>query len=589
MLTRLALLAGFAVALPSLFACLDHPVKGVEYDKSAALEEGIAIAINKDVDVLFVIDNSGSMGEEQATLSNNFGAFVGVLEAEDVRANYRIGVTTTDMGNPRCGLDFFKAPSAGNLLLSSCRGRLGDNGGKSDFIFDAGSEVTDATTACTDYCSQAIHDALAPGIKPTSIEDSANGELPRKWLENIEGDTNLPDGVQTIVDGYPENNDADDTNDVSAVQAAFQCYGPQGINGCGFESPLQAMYFALSKAQNKNDPAAAENYGFLRSRSILSIVFVTDEADCSYTAAEIFTSNQTFWEPGSTGATSAVCWNAGVVCDGAAPGPYTNCRSVNFDVNGTELDPADAGTDANAVLIPVKRFTDQIQGIENTKKGLDQQNEVLVSLIGGVPQGYSTGEAEIVYLDHSDPDEQILFGIGPGCTTGEGGSAVPPVRLKEFAEFFAVGADRNIFSICNSDYTAALQAIANKIRDQIKPACFPECVADTDLSTVDIIDPSCVLVEELDDTSTDIPECIPDPDTGEYVPPAGVKACFIYVFDKANVTPSSIDDMSQECIDGQYNLEFKIVRSSAAPAGATVKATCELSELVERDCPGLAQ
>ena len=82
--------------------CLDHPIKKVLYDKSAEAQKNVAIAINKDVDILFVIDNSGSMAEEQALLSKNFASFIGVLEQEDVNANYRIGITTTDSGNPRC-------------------------------------------------------------------------------------------------------------------------------------------------------------------------------------------------------------------------------------------------------------------------------------------------------------------------------------------------------------------------------------------------------------------------------------------------------------------------------------------------------
>ncbi|MBC8068794.1 MAG: VWA domain-containing protein, partial [Deltaproteobacteria bacterium] len=62
---------------------------------------GIQLTINRDVDVLFVIDNSGSMGEAQASLSRSFSVFIDVLEKAE--ANYRIGVTTTDNGNPLCG------------------------------------------------------------------------------------------------------------------------------------------------------------------------------------------------------------------------------------------------------------------------------------------------------------------------------------------------------------------------------------------------------------------------------------------------------------------------------------------------------
>ncbi|HFE46912.1 MAG TPA: VWA domain-containing protein, partial [Nannocystis exedens] len=101
-ISRLALLAGAAVALPSLFACLSHPVKEVEYDKAQEAKKGVSIAISKDVDIVFVIDDSGSMSEEQALLSSNFASFINVLEAPDVKANYRLAITTTDAGNPRC-------------------------------------------------------------------------------------------------------------------------------------------------------------------------------------------------------------------------------------------------------------------------------------------------------------------------------------------------------------------------------------------------------------------------------------------------------------------------------------------------------
>lgn len=45
------------------------------------------------LDVLFVIDNSGSMGEEQANLAANFPMFISVLDASGL--DYRVAVTTT--------------------------------------------------------------------------------------------------------------------------------------------------------------------------------------------------------------------------------------------------------------------------------------------------------------------------------------------------------------------------------------------------------------------------------------------------------------------------------------------------------------
>lgn len=51
------------------------------------------------MDILFVIDDSGSMGEEQANLTANFPGFIQVLDAytnsAGVPLDYRVGVTTT--------------------------------------------------------------------------------------------------------------------------------------------------------------------------------------------------------------------------------------------------------------------------------------------------------------------------------------------------------------------------------------------------------------------------------------------------------------------------------------------------------------
>jgi len=51
----------------------------------------------KKVDVLFVIDNSGSMGDEQKNIANNFKSFVSI--ATLWQNDYQIGVTSTDMKN----------------------------------------------------------------------------------------------------------------------------------------------------------------------------------------------------------------------------------------------------------------------------------------------------------------------------------------------------------------------------------------------------------------------------------------------------------------------------------------------------------
>ncbi len=549
-LSRLGLLVGASVALPSLFACLDHPLKPVEYEAAQEAQDAIALTVNKDVDILFVIDNSGSMGEEQATLASNFQAFIEVLEEPDVEANYRIGVTTTDNGNPWCQ---GTGPEAGNLRLTSCRSR------PTEFVFQ-GAQVIDATQeACLDVCP-AEWETIE--IQPsTSARD--NEMIPRPWLENIEGRTNLPEGLSTV--------------------QAFQCLGPQGINGCGFESHLESMWKALRRSQTETEPS----YGFLRDNAILSVVHVTDEADCSHNTdwETIFLpdGNRVYWSDDTASApTSAVCWNAGVACTGG-PGTYEGCNSIDLDADGNEVtdDPEN-----DAVLRPISRYIDFVQEFENNKQDITPEQEVLVAVIGGV-----NADGTVTYQDAlQDMNFQNDFGVGPGCSS-TAGTAVPPVRLKEFADAFAVGSANNMFSICEEDYSPALRAIATAIADQVRPACMPACVADTDPTSTQL-NPSCVLIQEapLDNGSfeeTTIPSCMVDGSV-----PEGQNVCFLALVDDGSTekaTERGNDNMSDFCIERGWNLEFQLVRREGfpAPGGTSVKATCQLSQNRQIDCPGL--
>ncbi len=536
LISRLSLLVGASVALPSLFACLDHPLKPVEYDQASEKQDAIALTVNKDVDILFVIDNSGSMGEEQATLAANFESFINVLERPEVEANYRIGVTTTDNGNPWCGQT---SPEAGKLRLTSCRSR------PTEFTFAGATTIEKFDEACAAVCPEEWTNIE---IQPTEVEGQ-DTPRPRNWLENIEGRTNLPEGLSTV--------------------QAFQCFGPQGIDGCGFESHLESMWKALRISQTDNQ----DDFGFIRSNAILAIVHVTDEADCSYNNAweTIFLpdGNRVFWSDAAAASpTSAVCWNAGVACEG------NDCASVNLDVDGNEV--ADDEADAKAVLRPLKRYINIVQELETQKQTITPDQEVLVALIGGVS---TNNDGTVTYGDSlMDPQFQNDFGIGPGCQSSAG-KAVPPVRLREFAEAFQVGGENNMFSICSADYSPALEAIALAIADQVKPACMPTCVADSDPTTPEVLDPSCNLVQEAPRADGSFEETTIPPCNGTEVP-TGANVCY------QALTGDNMDDF---CIDQGFNLQFQLLRREGfpAPGGTSVKATCQLSQNKRIDCPGL--
>ena len=230
------------------------------------------------VDILFVVDNSRSMAEEQRTLARIAPTLVrGLLEpftgfGEPI--DTQVMVTTTDVGNPLCTP--FQPPgyqpALGRPTTTSCIDRL------DDFV-DLTGTIT-APEACLDVCSG----SMAP---PAGI--LAFG----------------PDG--TNVDGPAVDVDGDGELDPPEAHV-LACMIPQGINGCGFESPLQAMRLAL-------DPGAPHNQGaqpFLRPHAALFVVLVTDEVDCSVADFSIM-EDPSYYEvdpdSGVPAPSSAICWS----------------------------------------------------------------------------------------------------------------------------------------------------------------------------------------------------------------------------------------------------------------------------------------
>ncbi len=76
-----------------------------QYTKSASFE--VTQSVNSKVDILFVIDNSGSMQEEQAKIAQIFSGFI----AQVSHMNWRIAITTTDTSSADV------ACNKGNLCL----------------------------------------------------------------------------------------------------------------------------------------------------------------------------------------------------------------------------------------------------------------------------------------------------------------------------------------------------------------------------------------------------------------------------------------------------------------------------------------
>ncbi|KIG12970.1 hypothetical protein DB30_00854 [Enhygromyxa salina] len=399
-----------------------------------------------------MIDNSGTMGEEQLALGPALSQLLDQLhgltdkDGAPVHADVNIMVTSTDVGHPLCepfAPDGY-VPLAGAPQQTPCIDRLEDFTG-------LGADPLMFQQACTDICPFPVGPANDPYI-------------------HFEG----PQGSTTNIPG-------------NEVEAALHCLAPQGINGCGYESPLEAMLQAIN-------PEASWNQGnspFLRDGAMLAVVVMTDEADCSVLPPEgyaLFVDQDTYWEVNpdtntKTQATSAVCWNAGVDC--GMP-----------DMDGTFPDCVSLDTGA---LHPVNRYRAYLEDelIEHQNK-----NVVMLGIVGVPPvtahnprppfEPTAGGVADLLYREWKDgpypsgdmlpgdldpAHKQFQFGIGPGCTSEDGmggfrGQAIPPVRLREVCE----GLDEPdrvrccLESICDNDYSAAFTCLGGMIQWSIDPS-----------------------------------------------------------------------------------------------------------------------
>ena len=213
---RLGLLA-LAACLASCAACDSVPPAAV-----TSCQETLVVPGAAKTDILFVVDDSGSMAGAQANLQANFQAFVDRLVASPVRNDFQIGVTTTSVD-------------------TYVRGAYPDT-----FVNGANS---------------------APCTNPPY---AASATYPQGALVSVTADTS---GNRIQSTSQPPRILAASS---PTLVADFTANVNVGICGSGKEQGLEATRRALQAAQ----PGGA-NDGFLRPGARLAVVIVSDDDDCS--------------------------------------------------------------------------------------------------------------------------------------------------------------------------------------------------------------------------------------------------------------------------------------------------------------------
>jgi hypothetical protein len=352
-----------AALVPVLWACNARKLAAPSAEPSAVEQKVFVQSLNRDVDILFMIDNSSSMIPMQTLLTQNLQAFMTPLEMiQGGLPNLHIGIISSSMG-------------AGIYSdVDGCNPEMLEN--------DDGSFHTIGRNPAG--CS-----ALNPGEK--FIVASAMG-----------------------------NNFATPTNTVAQV---FSCMALLGASGCGFEHQFYAIQRALEKGETANDPT---NGGFLRPDATLAIIMLTNEDDCSAPGSDLFNPGQTSnTDPLGGLQTGYRCVEYGYLCDGAppprtlamSPQPLGNCVSAE---DRGRLIPVKAMADFVKTFKadPTKIFVAAVSGPTDRVEAVNKPN---IQTLSGARESqpainHSCGMEGAVFADPGIRIEQFVneFGMNNG-------------------------------------------------------------------------------------------------------------------------------------------------------------------------------
>ncbi len=403
------------------------------------------------VDVLWVIDSSGSMEDEQAALAVNLSRFIEALAlcrgsgvegdlcqletrtcsvsgAPCVPVDYHVGAITMDLASP---------DERGKLrLVGRCVPAVGRP--------PAGDVVR--------WCRSGAHCADRPG---------ADDYHP----ENV-----VCDGSQGIRWATPAT---------PSMLGAFARMVVVGTEGSAVEQGLAAAALALGVANDEGgEPLGLpfENVGFLREDALLYVVFLTDEDDESPgSAAQYARSFETLKGPGNEALVSV----GAIVGDPDPDGP-DGAAEGSCTGNGNLLT-------ANA---PGKRYLEVAiasRGLEPEVRGCD-----------GVQLGCAPSELCAMPL-HDLPGLCLPAGCGSdddcgGFTCAGGRCEAAPDALLGHLERQAVWA-----SICAPDYAAVLEGLglaAAGLRRKFPLSRWPDCAVQVPCGDDGASRPGlCVLVD----------------------------------------------------------------------------------------------
>ncbi len=391
--------------------CLQRKLSALNPCLVAGVHQVVSGSGVDKVDLLFIVDNSSSMNQEQAALRAQFPKLI-----ETLTTGQRPGKAPFAAVH-----DLHLAVVSSSLLLPGSVGSGCDTKGD-DGIFQ--------------HQSNPSGDATLVNCKPS-------------YPPFLQFRSGVDDPIATAND--------------------FACIATLGTAGCGFEHQLesglkalwpsveldpktqqvlpghQLMFVGDGTGQDVLGRGDLDNHGFLRNDpndpSLLAVIVVTDEDDCSARTTDQFSSG---FSPKSL-----------------------NLRCQDFPER----------------LWPVSRYVDGFKALRPGRPDL-----VVFGAITGVPDylvsesarksvNWNDAASRNAYYDGilADPAMQVKLAdptrLAPSCTSRMGGDAYPPRRIVDAVRGF--GDQGLVQSICQEDFAPAMDAIIEIISKRLTGVCLP--------------------------------------------------------------------------------------------------------------------
>ncbi len=535
---------------------------------------GIPSSTTRDLDLVFVIDTSLSMADEQLTLQRNFPNFVQVLrEISGGLPNLHLGTISPDLGSlpfdiPGCNDE----PNGDNGLFmkgvnNACANPVGQT-----FVVDV------EPRGCT------IEKSVITGQATQCIRhDCAQANCDVEAFTGLDGTPTEPAGLVFATDenGCPRCRNYSN----QSLEEVVSCMASLGTSGCGMEQPLEAVKRAL-------DTRTGANAGFLRDNAYLALFILSDEDDCSAKQPELFNPqgdiNSTLGP-----LTSFRCTEFGVVCDQ----PWLRVMPQG-QATYTHCTPRESNDPKN-MLFPISVYT-------NTLSQLKDASMIVVGAIAGPYE-----DPLVVGTDDND-NPRLLPSCG-GDLPDAGRGAAPAVRLWAFVEaMLQRGEDRAWArtSLCAEDFSGALSGLGTRIRGLLEARCLtsPLCgcpdpaFAHGEARLTDLPDAEAAVCAPLcsvqsidgDGNVTELPLCAPDYADGHPPlrdPALPVPACYHVTYNAACAVPCPENSLAMGChptnnpwYGPSRGAELLISRSADPAPGTREKITCAGAPLIERLC-----